>query len=110
MSELTYRQVSCQKAVSEGNFQQGAQDFNFSMGSPTGWIPARSYFLIEMSLKGQGGNAPLQGESLAFADSACGNLYDNVYFRASGQDVSSCVKYVARSQALKTRIQKLELG
>jgi len=107
MTELIYREVSCQKAVGTTNFIQGVQEFKFSTGAPTGWIPSRSYFRIEMELKGQEGKvAPTQGEQLAFADSACGNLYDNVYFRGAGQDISSAVNYVSHSQALKTRLQK----
>jgi len=105
--ELVYRQVSSQKAVSGQNFSQGVIDFNFSTGAPPGWIPSKTYFLVEMELKGQNGtNAPIQGENLAFADSVCGNLFDNVYFRGAGQDISSAVNYVAHSQALKTRLQK----
>jgi hypothetical protein len=102
-----YREISCQKAVNGTNFVQGVQDYNFSTGAPTGWIPSRSYFRIEMELKGQEGKvAPIQGENLAFADSACGNLFDNVYFRGAGQDISSAVNYVSHSQAAKTRLQK----
>jgi len=60
-----------------------------------------------MEIKGQSGTtAPIQGENLALADSCCGNLYDNVYFRGAGQDISSAVNYVSHSQAAKTRLQK----
>ena len=107
MTEFVYREISCQKAVHGTNFVQGVQDYNLSTGAPTGWIPSRSYFRIEMEIKGQSGTtAPIQGENLALADSCCGNLYDNVYFRGAGQDISSAVNYVSHSQAAKTRLQK----
>ena len=85
---------------------KGVMDFNFSTGAPTGWIPSKSYFRIEMKLNGAGGNQPTISQQLAFADSACANLFDNVYFKGAGQDISSAVNYVAQSAALKNRLQK----
>ena len=105
-AELQYREVSAQKAVNDVNFSQGVMDFNFSTGAPTGWIPSKSYFRIEMKLNGEGGNQPTISQQLAFADSACANLFDNVYFKGAGQDISSAVNYVAQSAALKNRLQK----
>ena len=99
-AELQYREVSCSKAVDKDNFSQGVQDYNFSTGAPTGWIPSKSYFRIEMTLDGFGipvagvGAQPTVFEQLAFADSCCGNLYDNVYFKGAGQDISTAVNYV----------------
>ena len=105
-AELQYREISAQKAVNDVNFSQGVMDFNFSTGAPTGWIPSKSYFRIEMKLNGAGGNQPTISQQLAFADSACANLFDNVYFKGAGQDISSAVNYVAQSAALKNRLQK----
>jgi hypothetical protein len=107
MSELesVYRQISCQKAVNGDNFSQGVQDYNFSIGGRTAWIPNRTYFRIGISLTGRAG-APTFSDQVAFADSVCGNLYNNVYFRAGGQDVSSIVSYVPQAQAVKNRIDK----
>ena len=104
--ELVYRQVTCQKAVNGDNFSQGVQDFNFSIGGKTAWIPNRTYFRIGMTLKGLGDTAPKFSDQVAFADSVCGNLYNNVYFRAGGQDVSSIVNYVPQAQAIKNRLDK----
>ena len=59
-----------------------------------------------MKLNGAGGNQPTISQQLAFADSACANLFDNVYFKGAGQDISSAVNYVAQSAALKNRLQK----
>ena len=55
---------------------------------------------------GVGGLQPTVRQQLAFADNACGALFDNVYFKGAGQDISTAVNYVAQSQALKTRLQK----
>ena len=105
-SELCYRECSAQKSVGGTDFQQGVMDFNFSTGAPTGWIPSRSYFRIEMTLKGAGSAQPTISQQLAFADSACGCLFDNIYFKGAGQDISTAVNYIAQSAALKNRLQK----
>ena len=49
---------------------------------------------------------PVTGDQLAFADDAMACLYNNVYFRAGGQDVSSIVNYVPQAHALKTQVMK----
>ena len=105
-SELCYRECSAQKSVGGADFVQGVMDFNFSTGAPTGWIPSRSYFRIEMTLKGAGSAQPTISQQLAFADSACGCLFDNIYFKGAGQDISTAVNYIAQSAALKNRLQK----
>lgn len=103
----TYRQISCQRAVQGDNFPLGVQDYNFSVGRPHGWIPSRSYFRIALSLYGPGGvNAPEIKDQVALADSVCGNLFNNVYVRAGGQDVSSIVNYVPQAQACKNRLDR----
>ena len=114
MTELVYREISCQKAVNGNNFSQGNQDFNFSIGNPTAWIPSKSYFRVRASLRaiGRVGGAvvvpaqPTTADQLTFADDALACLYNNVYFRAGGQDVSSIVNYVPQAHALKTRVMK----
>ncbi len=73
--ELVYRQVTCQKAVNGDNFSQGVQDFNFSIGGKSAWVPNRTYFRIGMTLKGRGDTAPKFSDQVAFADSVCGNLF-----------------------------------
>ena len=70
-SELIYREISCQKSVDGSNFAQGVQDYSFSMGQPTGWIPSRSYFRIEMTLDGLGvPNAAGVGVQPTFANNS----------------------------------------
>jgi hypothetical protein len=104
--DLVWRQISCQRAVQGASFPQGVQDYNFSIGGNMGWVPNRSYFRIALELKGAGGAQPTIADQVAFADSVCGNLYDNVYVRAGGQDVSSIVNYVPQACALKNRLDK----
>jgi hypothetical protein len=105
--EMTYRQVTCQKAVNGDNFSSGVQDYNFSIGGKTAWIPNKTYFRIGLKLTGKGGAAvPRYQEQIALADSVCGNLYNNIYFRAGGQDVSSIVSYIPQAAAVKNRLDK----
>ena len=105
--EMVYRQITCQKAVGGNSFPQGVQDFNWSIGGKTGWIPSRSYFRIGMTVTGVGGTAqPAYTEQIALADGVMGNLYNNCYFRAGGQDVSSIVNYAPQAAALKNRLDK----
>jgi len=115
MTELVYREISCQKAVNGTNFSQGNQDYNFSIGNPTAWLPSKSYFRVTMSLRALGRSAigaqqapaqPTYQDQMAFADGAVSCLYTNVYFRAGGQDVSSIVNYVPQAHALKTRVMR----
>jgi hypothetical protein len=104
--DYQYRQITCQRAVNGSSFPLGVQDYNFSVGRPYGWIPARSYFRIAMTLSGPLGGAPVSRDGIAFADSVCGNLFNNVYVRAGGQDVSSIVNYVPQAQQIKNRLDK----
>lgn len=103
--DYQFRQISCQRAVNGASFPLGVQDFNFSVGRPYGFIPSRSYFRIALTLTGEAGQ-PAVNEQLAFADSVCGNLFNNIYFRAGGQDVSSIVNYVPQAQQVKNRLDK----
>ena len=106
MTEYLWREISCQKSVRGADFDRGVQDFNFQVGNPTAWIPSKSYFKVDMTLTGSGGNQPTTRQAVAFADNACSALYNNVYFRAGGQDVSSVVNYVPQIGAAKCRLQK----
>ena len=105
-AELQYREVNAQRAIDGNSFSQGVIDYNFSTGSPTCWVPTKSYFRIEMTLTGLGNVQPTTSQQLAFADSCCANLFDNVYFKGAGQDISAAVNYVAQSSALKNRLEK----
>ena len=43
-AELQYREVNAQRAIDGNSFSQGVIDYNFSTGSPTCWVPTKSYF------------------------------------------------------------------
>jgi hypothetical protein len=103
--ECVWREVNCQKSTRGDEFSQGVQDFNFSVGAPSAWIPSRSYFKVDMSLT-VASAAPEIADAVAFADNAVACLYDNVYFRAGGQDVSSIVNYVPQIASTRTRLNK----
>jgi hypothetical protein len=105
--EYEYRQISCQRAVGGSNFASGVQDFNWSIGRPKSWIPARSYFRIEIELLGKhGADAPDLNDQVALADNVASALYNNVYARMGGRDVSSITNYVPQAHQVKTRLDK----
>lgn len=115
MTELVYREISCQKAVNGTNFGQGNQDFNFSIGNPTAWLPNKSYFRVTMSLRALGRSAtgvqqapaqPTFQDQMAFADGAIACLYSEARFKAAGQEVSFLTNYVPQAHALKTRVMR----
>lgn len=110
-TELVYREISCTKAVNDISFTQGNQDFQFSMGAPTAWVPSKSYFRITLKLSNNddsknAGAQPRVTDQLAFAENVCSGLYNNAYFRAGGQDVSSIVNYIPQAAALLARTTK----
>lgn len=100
--ELNYRQINCQSANSGDRFDKGVQNYPFSIGGKTGWIPARSYFRIGVTVTGAS-DKPIMEENIALADSFCGNLFSNVIVRAGGQDISSIMNYCGQAQMLKSR-------
>ena len=106
MAELSFREVSCQKAVDGPSFNQGVQDYIFSCSGLSSWIPAKSYFKIDMTITGVANEQPTISQQICFADNACHALYDNVYVKAQGQDVSTLTNYVAQCGSLKTRLKK----
>jgi hypothetical protein len=109
--ELNWREVACQRTVSNGNFPLGIQDFDFSVsGSTNAWIPAYTYFRVEATLQmvlGDGTvRAPTLADRTAFALSSPHGLYSNCYFRCGGQDVSTMTSFISQSGALRERIGK----
>ena len=107
MSEFVYREIIASRTITPDTFSQGVIDFNFQTGNPTAWLPSKSYFRISMEIRGDEGKAqPDVVESLAFADNAVSCLFNNIYFRAGGQDVSSIVNYVPQAAQSKMRLQK----
>ena len=101
----TFRQVTCKRAVSDESFPRGVLDFDFSIGGKTVFIPSRSYFRIGVELRGKEDPLP-DGADVAFANFCAGNLFDNCYFLAGGQNVSNIVNYASQAHALGYSLKK----
>ena len=104
-----WRQSTAKRDVQGGAFTQGVIDFDFSVGSNTVFIPSKSYFRIGVKIGdggADGGAAPTQANNLAFANFCPGNLFDNCFFYAGGQNVSSCINYGPQAHALAYRLKK----
>ena len=99
------REINCQKANTGDNFPQGVQDYNFSVGGASLWLPKKSYFKATMRITYNGAQAVIQNQ-VAFADNVIGNLFDNIYFRGGGQDISSIVSYAPQASILRQRLTK----
>jgi hypothetical protein len=100
--ELNYREVSCQKAVSGADFVRGNQDYYFSVAYPTTWIPACTFFKMDLTIT-TGGNVPVAANNISLAENAANNLYNNVYLRLSGQEISSIINFSPQASILKHR-------
>ena len=103
--DFQLREINCQKANTGDNFPQGVQDYNFSVGGASLWLPKKSYFKATMRITYNGAQAVNQ-EQVAFADNVIGNLFDNIYFRGGGQDISSIVSYAPQASILRQRLTK----
>jgi hypothetical protein len=103
----TWRQSTAKRNVSGDAFRQGVIDFDFSVGSNTECIMSKSYFRIGVKMtKGDGITAPDEADDVAFANFCPGNLFDNSFFYAGGQNVSSCINYGPQAHALSYRLRK----
>ena len=100
-----YRQITCNRSVGNDEFPKGVLDFNFSIGGKTVFVPSRSYFRIGVKVAGAKG-AELPAGEVAFANFCPGNLFDNCYFMAGGQSVSSIVNYSPQAHAASYRLKK----
>ena len=102
-SDYQHVEVNCQRAI-PGNFQAGLQDFVFSIGRPSCFIPSKSYFRVELKLTGpDGATAPTIRQQVAFAENCVANMYNNAYFLAGGQSVSQVTNYLPQAAALEYR-------
>ena len=104
MTEPTLQEVTATRGVAGDQFDRGLQEFNFSIGAPNAVIMSKSYFRIELELKGDGGLAPTMKEQLAFSDDTAGGLYNNCYFRGGGQNISSVNQFAPWGSAIKKRL------
>ena len=108
--ENNFIQITSKRAVADANFPKGVQDYDFTVGGRYAWIPAKSYFRVQMELEasdGAGGwRQPQPSDKIAFADDPVSCLYDNIYARAGGQDISSIVNYAPQASIVKNRLGK----
>ena len=102
-SDYQHVEVNCQRAI-PGNFQAGLQDYVFSIGRPSCFIPSKSYFRVELKLTGPDGlAAPTLRQQVALAENCVANMYNNAYFLAGGQSVSQVTNYLPQAAALEYR-------
>ena len=108
--ELQLNEVSCTKAVDGASFPRGLQEYPFSIGRPSGWIPNQSFFRFKITLAKYAGGNPVAPsyltDQVALAENVCSTLYTNASFRAGGQDVSSIMSYIPQAAQAKMRLNK----
>ena len=104
--EKHWREVNSRTSCKGTEFGKGIKDFKFSVGQGYGFIPAQSYFRVELKLLTGTGKVPDQVDKLAFADNVCGNLWNNIYFNMGGQTVSYLSNGVPQCDILKSRLTK----
>ena len=119
--EMNWREVTCQRTVGDGNiapnnlnnnnFANGIQDFLFSVsGSTNAFIPALSYFCIDVELQkltaGADPRPPVLADDITLSNSMGDCLYNNTFFKMGGQDVSVAQSFIPQQGALKRRIDQ----
>ena len=102
--EMSFSEISYSRDIIGDKFANGVQDFSWSVSRPSVFIPNKSYFRFSLTINGLAGTVPTASQKLAFADSVCSNLYNNVYFKAGGQNVSSLVSYIPQASQIKNRL------
>ena len=102
-SDHQYVEVNCQRSLGNGQFASGLQDFVFSIGRPSVFMPSKSYFRVELSLKTGAGALPTIASQLALAENCVANCYNNMYFLAGGQSVSQCTNFLPQASAVEYR-------
>lgn len=112
--EKQWREITSTNPVSGKFFPQGLKNFKMSVGQGYGFIPAQSYFKVDLKIVkyfDPGSGTPTAGkptiaDGVTFADSVCGNLFNNIYFNMGGQTVSSITTGLAQCDILKNRLTK----
>ena len=108
--EKQWREITSTNPVTDKDFPQGLKNFKMSVGQGYGFIPAQSYFKVDLKIVKYGADEveekPDGPDLLTFADSVCGNLFNNIYFNMGGQTVSSITTGLAQCDILKNRLTK----
>lgn len=123
MTEYIWREISCPTKATEGDFARGTQNFRFNVGHPNAWIPAKSYFKVDMTLTegaeskteidprtvitGPGGyagdNFSGKPRDVALAENAVSCLYKSCQMTIGGRPVSFASD-LPQIQQVKTRL------
>jgi hypothetical protein len=99
-------EVPCSRTVAGDSFPAGVMDFNVNIGNPTVFKPSESYFRIACTVTAGTNQPSLSAHEVSLSDNFCGALFNQVSFRAGGQDVSSTQRYVAQGDQLRMRLSK----
>ena len=106
-AEHNYLEIPPTRAInSNASFLAGTIDVPFSLGAPNVCDLSKSYFRIELELKGPEQKAPSVKDQVAFADNAADALFVNTFFRMGGQDASSITSQQAQASMVKNRLMR----
>ena len=101
--EGAFSEITSNRSVRGANFAQGSMDYTWSIGAPNVFIPAESYFVVDMTLNVEG-RQPTMADEIAFANDPASCLFDNAYMRLSGQSVSSVVNFLPQTAIIRKRL------
>ena len=102
MVDASYTEVSCTRALNGSLFEQGIQDYAFSIGGVNTWIPSKSYFRITLQLNRLAtANAPLMSDQLAYADNCGANLFTTSSFKMGGVEVRKLSSFAQQASSIK---------
>ena len=115
--EMNWREITCQRtvgdregALNDSNFSNGICDYLFSVsGSTNAWIPALSYFCIDVELQAVVGGVPrppILSDNITLSNNVGDALWNNNFFKMGGQDISTAQSFVPQQGALKKRIDQ----
>lgn len=96
-------EVTCQRSVNGASFASGNQNFVFSVGAPSIFVPRESYFIIDATLTYEG-RQPTLNDEIAFALDAGACIYDNAYVKVGSQDISSVTNFLPQASIVKHRL------
>jgi hypothetical protein len=102
-SEYSHQEVQCQRNLSNGAFSAGIADWVFSIGRPRCFIPSKSYFRVELSLKAGTAAQPTIADQLALAEGCVSNAFNNCYFIAGSDNLSAITNYMPQVSAVECR-------
>jgi hypothetical protein len=104
MTDSTWTEVSCTRAINGDLFSQGVIDFPFSIGYPNTFIPSKSYFRATLQLnRGITADAPLVSDMVGFSENPAGNLFSTCEVKMGGVQVSKTTSFAQQASMLKLR-------